>query len=243
MMKTCRPVALPALFFLLATRFASAGTVTHSDPQSGGIIYYWTVNLGMNDSASASRFVGAWSWQDSSLFSPGETPVGWTHNSDWIALKLEVPAIVTLRLESQSNVSLQNPFNPDAVASPNLVPGMTVYAGWDNDPVPQAFADANNGGVAADSWHSYSNRGNVEWAEDMRYFTHLEPNGTHVVQVTMLMPAGEYSLAIGGNASSTDDQSRQGYLASFSTSPVPEPATGGLLILGGLATLAARRRR
>ncbi len=230
------------LLTLLGGSASQASTVTHSDPLSGGIGYYWTVAMGQSDTASVSRFVGAWSWQDSSLFSPGETPVGWTHNSDWVALKLDVPAMVTLRLENKSGVSLGNPSQPDATASGNLIPGMTVYAGWDNDLAPQSFSDANNDGEPTQNWHSYNNRGNVAWAEDMNYFTHLEPNGTNVIQLTMMMPAGEYSIVIGGNANSTADPARQGYLASFSTAAVPEPCGASLALFGGAALLGRRRR-
>ncbi|MDB6173962.1 MAG: exported protein of unknown function [Chthoniobacteraceae bacterium] len=234
---------LAAFAGLLGYSATEASTVSQTDPQAGGIIYRWTVSLGADDSASVSRHVGAWAWQDSSLFGSGETPVGWTHNSEWVALKLELPALVTFRLSNIAGVPNPTSLDPNAVAPANLYPGMTIYSGWDNDLAPQSFADANNEGTPTDNWHSYVNRGDIEWAEDTHYFTHLEPNGTHVIEATMLMPAGEYTIAIGGKSISTSSEPRQGYLASFSTSAVPEPCTTSLALLGGLALLSKRRRQ
>ena len=42
------------------------------------------------------RHVGAWSWEDNSLFASGENPLGWTHTSDWLKLSLSNPATFTL---------------------------------------------------------------------------------------------------------------------------------------------------
>ena len=230
-----------AVAALLGQSIAEASTVSETDPQTGGIGYRWTIVMGGDDSGSVIRHVGAWAWQDSSLFSPGETPVGWTHNSEWVALKLEVAAIVTLRLENAEGVPNPTPLNPSGVAPNNLYPGMTIYAGWDNDLAPQAFADANNDGVPTENWHSYSNRGDIEWAENTHYFSHLEPNGTHVIEATMFMPAGEYTIAIGGKSISETNEPRQGYRATFTTAPVPEPGSAGLALVGGLVLLCRLR--
>jgi hypothetical protein len=227
---------------LLGCTAAQGSTVMQSDPQPGGIFYRWTVSMGLNDSASVSRHVGAWAWQDSSLFSSGETPVGWTHNSEWLAFTLQAPAMVTLRLANAAGVANPTSQNPDAIAPDNLYPGMTIYSGWDNDLASQAFSDANNDGAPTNDWHSYVNRGNIAWAEDTSYFIHLEPNGTHVVETTTFMPAGNYTMVIGGKSLSDTSEPRQGYLASFSTAPVPEPTAAALVLLGGLSLLGQRAR-
>jgi len=219
-----------------------ASIITQTDPLAGGIDYRWTVLMGQDDLATVSRHVGAWAWEDTSLFGTGDTPLGWTHNSEWVALKLDVAAFVTLRLENVAGVPNPSPGNPDATAPANLYPGLTIYSGWDNDLAPQAFADANTDGAPVHNWHSYVNRGNIEWAEDLAYFNHLEPNATHVIETTLLMPAGEYTIVIGGKSISTSAEPRQGYLATLSTSAVPEPGSALAALLGGCAVLARRRK-
>jgi len=228
---------------LLSQSATEASIVLQDDPQAGGIGYRWTVTAGVNDFASVTRHVGAWAWEDTSLFGSGETPVGWTHNSDWIAFKLEADAYVTFRLTNAEGVPNPTSQNPDAVAGNNLYPGMTIYSGWDNDFVPQAFADANTEGVLVDNWHSYVNRDDIEWAEDTQYFAHLEPNGTHVIETTLFMTAGDYTIAVGGKSISTAAEPRQGYLATFTTSAVPEPASALAALAGGVMLLSRRRSR
>jgi hypothetical protein len=189
------------------------------------------------------RHVGAWAWEDASLFGSGDTPVGWTHNSEWVALRLEVGSFVTFRLQNAEGVPNPTSQNPDQIAPNNLYPGMTIYAGWDNDLAPQAFADLNNEGVPVDNWHSYVNRADIDWAEDTSYFAHIEPNGTHVIEATMFMPAGDYTIAVGGKSISTVSEPRQGYLATFSSSPVPEPGSFGIVVAGAVLAFSTRRRR
>lgn len=242
-MKSYYGIAALTASTLLAFSTTEASIVSQTDPQAGGIGYRWTVTVGDNDFASVTRHVGAWAWEDSSLFGPGDTPVGWTHNSDWIAFKLEAPAYVTLRLSNAVGVPNPTSGNPDAVAPNNLFPGMTIYSGWDNDLAPQSFADLNNEGVPVDNWHSYVNRGNIEWAEDTTYFAHVEPNGTHVIETTLFMPAGEYTIAIGGKSPSTSSEPRQGYEATFTTSVVPEPGSALAAVAGGIVLLGWRRLR
>jgi len=217
-----------------------AGVVA-GDPLTGGIGYRWTVTMDGEDVFSFTRHVGAWAWEDTPLFTSGQPPVGWTHNSDWVALKLEVSSYVTLRLTNASGVP--NIGDPSGFAGTNLFPGMTIYSGWDNDLAPQAFADANNEGIPVDNWHSYVNRGNIDWAEDAQYFAHLEPNGTHVIEATMFMAAGEYSIVFGGKSPSGSPEPRQGYEATFTTSAVPEPSTAWMALAGGIASFVRRRDR
>jgi hypothetical protein len=239
-MKTYQYVGLLAAALLLCP-VAHASIVSPTDPQAGGIGYRWTVTLGGSDFASVSRHVGAWAWEDASLFGAGETPVGWTHNSEWVALKLEVDSFVTFRLANAAGVP--NLGDPTGFAGNNLFPAMTIYSGWDNDLAPQAFADANNDGDPVDNWHSYVNRANIDWAEDVGYFSHLEPNGTHVVEATILMSAGDYTIVLGGKSTSSVAEPRQGYSATFTSSPVPEPGTVVIAVIGGIVVLTQRARR
>ena len=205
---------------------ATAATVTPGDPVAGGIGYRWTVALGASDAATFDRHVGAWSWEDNSLFNAGigEPPVGWTHTSDWVALTLDAATVFTLKLERQAGVSAPTAQDPNAVAgSASMFPSFTIWAGWDND-------DGDN--------HTYNNRGNVDWAEDLVYLDHVDNSTVTAVERTWALAAGQYSIVLGSNAPATDTQ-RQGYRATLTT--VPEPGVGVLAAVGGLVALRRRR--
>ena len=117
---------------------------------------------------------------------------------------------MNLRLERQAGVPDPTPQDPLAVAGANLYPGFTIYSGWDAD---------------GPDFHTYNNRGNVAWAEDVTYLDHIENNGTaSFAERSWNLAAGTYSLALGGNSPSLEAEGRQGYLATLTTTPVPEPA-------------------
>ncbi len=98
----------------------------------------------------------------------------------------------------------------------NLYPAFTLYRNWDGD-----------GGDD----HTYNNRGNVAWAEDLVYLRHVENDGTATtVEMTIVLPAGEYSLALGGNSPSTLSEPKQGYGATILTEPLAKPT---LTLSGG----------
>lgn len=214
---------------------ATASSVVMADPGEEGIPYRWTVNLSGNDSASLARHVGAWSWEDESLFVEGQGTVGWTHNADWVAFHLDTAVVLTIRLERKGDVLWISPQNedPNQFAGNNLFPGMTLWSGWDND-----------GG----DFHSFNNVGNVDWAEDLSYIGHQAPptigdlETRHMIESTFTLGPGDYTLVIGGNSQSTANEGRQGYLATFTTTPVPEPGSALLVAFGG-GLCAMRRRR
>jgi hypothetical protein len=161
------------------------------------------------DNASVEGLVGAWSWDEDSF---PETAKGWTHTSNWVALKLNKASKVTIRLFRKLNVS----DGQGGVGGNILFPAFTVYQNWDGD-----------GGDD----HTYNNKGNVVWAEDLAYLTHVENNGTATsVDITLELPAGMYSLAVGGNSSSTNREPFQGYGLEIITEEVEAPSfevTGG----------------
>lgn len=218
-----------------------AANITLSDPSpqvfdpvsfattDGGVPYRWTAQLAGTDSGTAVRHVGAWSWEDNALFdaSIGEPPVGWTHTSDWVALTLNTASTFTLRLEVQGGVAAPTGADPSNIAGTNsMFPSFTIYQNWDGD--------------GSDD-HTYNNRGNIVWAEDLVYLDHLDNSTASVAERSWILPAGNYSLALGSNAPATDPN-RQGYLATFTTAPVPEPSTG-LVALIGLLGLIRRNRK
>jgi hypothetical protein len=225
----------------LAGSIANAAIVINSDPAAGGIGYRNQIILDVEDSASFTRHVGGWSWEDNSLFDSGEDPVGWTHTSDWTALTLTGTTALTIRMEREAGVPWPSSTEPNRVASIDAInPSFTLYRGWDNDLMPQAFADQFNGGVLLGDWHNYNNDGDIAWAEDLSYVGHVSNSTEAFAEITFAnLPAGQYTLVLGSNAPS-NEANRQGYRATFTT--VPEPATT-LFIGAGAVALIARRRR
>jgi hypothetical protein len=219
-----------------------------AEPNPGGIEYAFLVTLGGTDNASIQRHVGAWSWEDDSLFGPGDDPVGWTHTSDWVALTLTEATTFTLRLEAQAGVPWPSSEDPGRVASTaSMRPSFSIYQGWDNDIVPDlndpilVAAWAPFGGVPPNlgDHHTFNNDGAIFWAEDLTYFDHVNNSTATFVEKTWTLPAGQYSISLGSNSTATDTD-RQGYRATFTS--VPEPTTAATLI-AGFGVLALRRRR
>jgi hypothetical protein len=198
------------------------------DPQAGGIVYTRTVITDGTASGSFSNHVGAWSWEDNALFgNPGQgtQPVGWTHTSCWMALRVSRATIFTLTLERDASVPWPSPELPDRLAdTSSMFPSFTIWNGWDND--------------GGDS-HSYNNRGNVSWAEKLTYRDHYDNSSATSITRSYFLPAGDYTLALGSNAPATN-LNRQGFKLTYSSAtvsksdPVPNtypedaPSTGGV---------------
>ena len=210
--KTCLLVGL----LIPWAGFTRAGTVADTDPgPSGGIGYAHTVTLNGNDSATLSNHVGAWSWEDDSLFTPPEPTVGWTHTSKWVAVNLQASTVLTLTMSRDANVPWPSVDQPDRKASvASMYPSLTIWQGWDND-------DGDS--------HTYNNRGVVAWAEDLEYLDHIDNSTEESITRSWVLPAGEYTLALGSNAPATDSD-RQGFQISFTTSTIAitDPAPGGI---------------
>lgn len=215
---------------------ATASIVTELSPAGLGVPYRWEVSMSGTDSASLARHVGAWSWEDESLFVPGGPTVGWTHNADWVAFSIDTAVLLTIRLERKGDVIWDVPTNtdPNKFAGNNLFPGLTLWSGVDTD---------------GDSSHDFNNVGNVAWAEDLTYIAHQAPATTgpaetrHVIERTFALAPGEYTFVFGGNSESTVSEGRQGYLATFTTTAVPEPGSAMLLAVGAVLCAATRRSR
>ena len=205
-------------------------------PSPAGIGYLRTLTLADGQSGNFSSHVGAWSWEDNALFAPGQPPVGWTHTSDWLALNVEQESFITLTMERDANVPWPSVENPDRKADiTSMFPSLTVFRGWDNDPVPPEFrvrpdivaAWAPYGGVPADlgDHHTYNNRGNVIWAEELRYFDHVDNSTRTSITRTWRLPRGRYSVVLGSNAPA-NNSNRQGYKLSYSATAFNQIYTG-----------------
>ncbi len=224
-----------ALALLLGGLPASASVLSENTSTSPeGIPYKWEVSLGREDSATLIRHVGAWSWEDNSLFATGANPLGWTHTSDWVKLSLAEDASFTLTLSREANVAWPSGADPSRTTgqSESLFPSFTLFSGSD---------------TTGDQEHTYNNKpgfdaldtGALGWADPL-YLAHIDNATLDSVSLTLSLSAGDYTLALGSNAAATNTN-RQGYRAQLST--IPEPAVGGLagLALAGLALRRSRR--
>lgn len=225
MKKMSIPTTLGAALCL--TLAANASTVLFRPPSgvpadrpASGVPYDWVVTLGGADTASLTRHVGAWSWEDNALFDPGEPSVGWTHTSDWVRLELQEASSFTLSLERQQNVA------GASASSLSMFPSFTLWGGWDQDDVQD---------------HTYNNNNNTGpvWAEDLTYLDHLDNSALTAVERTWALAAGQYTIVLGSNAPATDTE-RQGYLATLTT--VPEPSSSLLVGIAGISLVLRRRR-
>jgi hypothetical protein len=206
--------AWAALAFLAS---ASASSVEVGDANPAGISYEFTVTIGGADTATFSSHVGAWSWEDNRLFMPGETPVGWTHTSNWVALTVTQLSVFTVKLERDATVPWPSAGDPNRMASvASMYPSFTIWKGWDNDGVPPKYLRIVDS-QAPDEGHAYNNRGNVDWAEDIEYLDHYDNSTETTISRSYVLKPGKYTMVIGSNAPANDND-RQGYKATYTTS-------------------------
>ena len=194
-----KPVEAPAI---------SPGSFAKGDPvpnrfetetgvSTGGIGYAWTVSSVGNLTAPLSGIVGASSWRDPRALSPGE---GSTRACSWVALRLRVPSLVTIRLARAGNVPDPLGLLPGDNGGAVLRPAFTLYSGWQESGADQA---------------RYPNQGNLPWAPALTYITHLEDEGDGIVASSVTLSAGDYSIAFGGIGGPGFDPGRQGYQATL----------------------------
>lgn len=186
----------------------SAQAIAPVTPQTfsaNGVPYAYTVIVGAGDSGSLKDNVGAWSWEDNSLFGPGDEPVGWTHTSKWMALLLKDTVTFTVTMARDSTVPWVSPSNPDVnqlADTTSMFPSLTLWRGWDKD---------------GEQDHTYNNHGNVAWAEDLSYLDHIDNSTQTTITRSWTLPAGLYTFVLGSNAPSNNSL-RQGFKFSYSTS-------------------------
>ena len=182
---------------------AAVAPVVAGDPATGGIGYSYTVNVAPGGSGDFSSHVGAWSWEDNSLFGPGDDPVGWTHTSNWVAVNVQAPLTLNVTMTRDANVPWPSAEEPDRKAdTTSMFPSLTLWRGWDND---------------GSDLHTYNNHGNVAWAEDLSYMDHINNSSAETITRSWTLAPGLYTFALGSNAPATN-ANRQGYNFAWTTS-------------------------
>lgn len=130
-----------------------------------------------------------------------------------------------MKIDRQADVP-----TPTGIAGNSLYPAFSLFKGWENE---------------GEEDHQYNTLGNTPWAKDISYLAHeANQNGALSVLDSFVLPAGRYSLAIGGNPSDPTLMGRHGYTATLTTTSVPEPAaTTGLLAVAAVAIVGFFPRR
>ncbi len=193
-----------------------ASTLKYTTPSPNGIPYRWWVTLGANGQANFGYYVGARSWWEPA--NPPETP-GWTHNSNWVALTLKRGAWVTITVGPNVPVPCAPPSQPDACdattgrTGSDLYPAVSLYSGHDTTSAQDhTFNPVGDGWWSTIQYESSSRRANPR---------------THVLVYKRWLPAGEYTINIGGAGAQSPycDPTKpcysggQSYQARITTSP------------------------
>jgi hypothetical protein len=162
------------------------GDLSFADPAPTGLGYEWTVKMHRKQTAQMVYAVGAKSWSEPS--NP-EGQKGWTHTSNWIALELEQAARVTIKVERQQGVVVTSGSNTSA-ARFALVPAVSLYSGWDD--------------TTEQETHTFNNVGNF-WSTVVYRGHAANPKAKGAVVYKAKLPAGRYSIVVGGNPKSLGD--------------------------------------
>lgn len=156
------------------------GAVVFGDPAPAGISYEWTVTLAKRQHVELVGNVGATSWNQP------EQPIGakgWTHWVHWVALDLQEPARVKITVSAQQGVVglLSGVLTLTRSA---LVPAITVYEGWDD--------------TTENEVHTFNTVGNF-WSTVQYQGSAANEKEKSVAVYKRKLPAGKYTIVIGGN--------------------------------------------
>ncbi len=217
------------IIMCLSSCFASssvfaAATVTYADPDPKGISYEWTVDMEHSGSVVTADFVshvGAKSSYEPANPAPN---VGWQHTSDWVAVNLKEKTMLTIEVTNQRGVHYTSVATDGKVtentAGQGYFPAFSLYSGWDNTSTEDhAFNPVGN------FWST------IKYVDSAYLPTEKAIHGGEAVRnikKTFILPAGQYSLNIGGiNALYCDTtlpcyNGRHGYRAKLTAEPVPK---------------------
>jgi hypothetical protein len=210
-------------------------TIPDESGNTAGIPYSWTVNLGQKSSSTANGgqggkgeavifgfFVGALSWNQPGF--PQGTP-GWTHNTNWIALNLAKPTIVTIQVGPSVPIPCKGTTQPAACDSTgrtgsDIYPAISLYQGQDNS---TKVTDDHVFNPTGPFW------ANIQYKDSS---SRSDPI-THVLTYKTYLKAGQYTLNIGG-AVALYNQS-----CGSTTTPLPPVCVGGKSYQAQITTSSA----
>jgi len=232
-----------ALAWLAVAMPADAATVVDGDPGGPltGITYRWQVTLETaDDSATVDGFVGGKSWAHP--MNPGTgsfgLDAGWTHTSNWIYLTLAEEREIRLELLPSDEVEV--PDGGGAVMPGDLVPAFSLWTGVDDEGLDEHFY--TQGAVPA-----------FVDAPGFAFLDHADmgpgPFDGSSATLTVTLPAGDYTVAVGGHDALPPTEHMVGYAfcAAAVGDPcpaVPEPGWALQLLTGaGVLWAAVRVRR
>lgn len=188
-----------------------------SAPGTDGYTWNFGLNAGDHDTSEFVGTVGSWSWEDARIDSDSTGNIGWRHQSDWIALTLTADTRLTV-----------NVARFDQVADAKFFPSFTIY---------QNLTNTNN-------VHTFENDETLSWDPTLIYQNHADNSSYAEVTRSFELPAGDYTIALGGNALSEANAVNVNYRAQLTSAPgtIPEPSSSLLALLAGLGFLARRAR-
>jgi hypothetical protein len=162
-----------------------ASQLTFTPPSPNGIPYRWIVNLGARQEVAFGGSVGAKSWSEPT--NPAATP-GWTHTSNWVQLTLTTGAWVTIQVgpDVPNQPLFPNPPSANGLGGGDLLPAISLYSGQDTTSAQD---------------HTFNPKGNGWWSS-IQYIdstSRIDPI-KHVLTYKRWMPAGNYTVNIGGAA-------------------------------------------
>jgi hypothetical protein len=204
----------------------------HLDPNTGdptGYVY-----------DHAAYGVGQLSWcQAGTCAGGGGTSIGWNHTSNHILFSLSQASPVTITLSNAAaDATKHGPNETSGVLGGDLIPAFTIYSG--------VSTTGNNDGN-----HTFNNLQNP-WT-NVTYLDH-DANTANAHSITWnsvtdgpgILPAGYYSLWIGGNyanVQNADGSHGKNYALTISTTTVPVPAAVWLFgsALAGMGIIGRRK--
>lgn len=204
---------------------------------SGRGIVNWATEMAAGESVELSRAnsgidadmdIGRGAWQDTGLGNPANAQ-GWAHNTDIGLFRLDTAATVT--------------FTPELTTAghdPNAVFGITLFNGFDTG---TGYTHHISWNALASAPGSYT-ASNPFGTTGVTYFDHNN-NITSTSPWTVTLPAGDYSVYVGGVGGLLWAAQFEGYKLGIETAPVPVPAAVWLFgsALAGMGVIGRRKER